>query len=247
MRRPPIPNLTDCTEALSLVYDRGPDGYGVPVPGSRFPGTQLLLHALLATQQDLRQIGWWDYIKSVLTAGLWVDKKGAHGKGIAWDFDGVVLKQNPLVEGRLFQVAMMYKEALDIGTKNSLCYIPLSDRIKTRLACLLSLRFGVVLTAGYQSKDGKYHHEDHIHADLSRTVKWRSGSRSQVVLVQETINAFYNIGLKVDGIMGENTNSAWGGVITRMKLNPDWGKPMEDNWLDFLKIIAFNPPKDGAK
>ena len=229
-------NLTDCTDTLRLVYDRGKGGYGVPVPGVRFKDTSKLSDALTAIRRDLEQIGWWDYIESVLTAGLWVDKKGAHGDGEAWDFDGVVLRPNPLVND---QKILVYRAGVSRwGFKNSNYEIQsLPDRIKTRIACLLSLRFGVVLTAGYKSKDGKYHHEDHIHCDLSRTVKWR-GSRSQVVCLQETLNAWFNAGLVVDGVLGRKTWDRWKKVIP-LKLGLE-----ETAWLDWLKMIAFDPPKD---
>lgn len=207
-----MPILTDCTDSLSLVYDRGPDGYGVPVPDVRFKGTSKLQGVLTDVRYDLVTIGWWGYIESVLTAGLWVDKKGAHGDGIAWDFDGVVLKLNPFEvypKGIIFS----YKNGISTAVEFNGRYYdftPMLPRIKTRLACLLSLRFGVVLTAGYNKA-----HEDHIHADLSRTVKWR-GSRSQRILVNEVCEAW-----DIDAVM----------VST-------------DSWLDWLKMIAFNPPKD---
>lgn len=231
-----VPVLTDCTDTLRLVYDRGPNGYGVPVPGVRFRGTSKLLHALLAVQQDLRQIGWWDYIENFLTAGLYVDKPGAHGKGIAWDFDGVVVKGNPMLwSGKPWVDVLVYKSGcnfMSFRDEGTMSFHSLCPRIKTRFACLLSLRFGVVLTAGYNKA-----HEDHIHADLSLPVAWRSGSRTQVVCLQETLNAWFDAELVVDGIMGDKTKEAWWwhyGV----------DKPDPERWLDWLKMIAFNPPMD---
>ena len=221
-------NLTDCTDTLRLRYDRGSDGYGVPVPGVRFKGTVKLSGVLWDVRHDLEQIGWWDYIESVLTAGLYVNKKGAHGDGKAIDIDGVVLKPNPFYEGRtrILVYGANYFEGYDEDK------VSLPDRIKTRLACLLSLRFPEVLTAGYNKA-----HEDHIHASIAGEVGWR-GSRSQVVCLQETLNAWFDAGLVVDGELGRKTRSAWNEACLAI---PDIG--LENlYWQGWLTMIAFNPP-----
>ncbi len=228
--------LIDCTDTLRLVYDRGKDGYGVPVPGVRFKGTSKLQDALTAIRHDLEQMEWWQYIESVLTAGLYVDKPGAHGDGNAWDFDGVVLKPNPLCDFGSAPLTLVYSS--DWYKGRTFDYEPriytLSDRIRTRLACLFSLRFPIVLTAGYNAA-----HEDHMHLSIAGEVGWR-GSRSQVVCLQETLSAWGGTQLKVDGVFGDKTWRAWRNALPG-KL--DIGH--EDKyWLDWLKMIAFDPPKD---
>jgi len=234
-----MPLLIDCTNAIGvpLMYDRSDAGYGVPVEGVRFKGTQKLYDALEGVGRDLKQIGWWEYIESVLTAGLYVKKPGGHGDGTDIDIDGVVLKPNPLEPDQTIRI-LTYKSAdTDFYWNESMKawfhrgFLP--DRIKTRLACLFSLRFPIVLTAGYNAA-----HEDHIHMSIAGEVGWR-GSRSQVVLVQETLNAWFDAGLVVDSILGDLTTYMW---------FHEYGmdKPNTERWLAWLKMIAFDPPKDGA-
>jgi len=84
---------------------------------------------------------------------------------------------------------------------------------------------------------------------IAGEVGWR-GSRSQVVCLQETLNAFYGDGmttypidrgaLKVDGVLGPRTQHAWYEYFKSTR--SDQGQ----TWLDWLKMIAFDPPKDGA-
>ena len=241
-------NLIDCTNALGvpLMYDRSDAGYGVPVAGVKFKGTQKLYEALEGIGRDLKQIGWLQYVESVLTAGLYVKKPGGHGDGTDIDIDGALLKTNPLLEGRQVQLAMMCNTEMENFLGSNPRRVPLHPRIYTRLACLFSLRFPEVLTAGYNAA-----HIDHYHLSIAGEVGWR-GSRSQVVCLQETLNAWYDAGLKVDGRMGEKTFHALRlssgffnsmGLVAGLWLN----KNMGNAWLDWLKMIAFDPPiKDGA-
>ena len=231
-------NLIDCTNALGvpLMYDRSDAGYGVPVAGVKFKGTQKLYEALEGIGRDLKQIGWLQYIESVLTAGLYVKKPGGHGDGTDIDIDGFVLVPNLLEIDRNGTI-FIYKKGLYAATEfNGRIYdiSPLPDRIKTRLACLFSLRFPEVLTAGYNAA-----HIDHYHLSIAGEVGWR-GSRSQVVCLQETLNAWFNVKLVVDGINGEKTMDAWGDAFYCMNMKPT------SSWLAWLKRIAFDPPKDGA-
>lgn len=225
-------NLVNCTNAIGvpLMYDRGPEGYGVPVPDVEFKGTDDLRKVLGKVGEDLKEIGWLEYMESMLTAGLYVNKKGAHGDGLAIDIDGVVLKPNPMWETELdcpdYRHVLVYKNLRIDELYNQYNKMPMAPRIKARLACLLSLRFGVVITAGYNKA-----HEDHIHADLSRPVKWY-GSRSQVTLIQETINAFYGTELVVDGKWGTKTEVAWNLNVMGIKITTS-------AWLHFLKRIAM--------
>jgi len=235
MAKPEI--LADVTEALGvpLVYDRGPEGYGVPVygPERRFYGAPELDKTLQAVGADLETTGWRPYIESILTGGVYVNKPGPHGKGIAIDFDGVVLESDLHPNYDEFIIAM-YKSSLPVEEINSHCErISLPRKIATRFANLLSLHFGLVLTEGYNKR-----HEDHIHADLTEPVMWR-GSKSQVVLLQETLNAWYGTGLKVDGVLGDKTRFAWGDEFYEY---PNIGEEKE-RWFAWLKAVAFNPPE----
>jgi hypothetical protein len=218
-------SLIDVTDALGvpLWYDRS-TLYGVPHPTKlRFKGTGELRKALELLGKDLKKIGWLDYIEKMLTAGVYVNKPGTHKEGIAVDFDGAVVRRSP--SGASESKVYVYKA----GRSDSLARVT-----ATRLACLIARHFGVVLTAGYNRA-----HEDHIHADLSRPVKWY-GSVSQVILVQETLNAWYGAGLKVDGKMGKNVRGAWSEASGGQFVPTDFEYGDAFKWL--LDTVAFNPP-----
>jgi len=179
MTKSELVNIT----SLPLMYDRGDKGYGVPCPDKlTFRGTTELNETLMQVRYDLMDMGWLPHIKAFLTAGTYVDKAGAHGEGKAIDFDGVLLEKNPLLEHKIYN-GLLYKKGEWIGT-DEYNMRPLTPRIKTRFAALLSLHFGVVLTSGYNEA-----HRDHIHCDLSRGVWWR-GSKSQLILIYEICDAW---------------------------------------------------------
>lgn len=213
-----MPNLIDVTNALGapLIYDRGEAGYGVPDyhdPSRRFKGTLELKDAMFRVLLDLEKIGWLEHIESILTAGTYVNKSGAHGKGIAWDFDGVIVGDNPF-ESQDFKQSLVYKFGVGIYHPNYYVDVKsLPRRTATRVSCLFARRFGVVLTATYKSEDGKYHHKDHIHADLSRPVKWY-GSQSQHCLIRETVEAW---DLQIPNIHDDESFIAW---LDAMTFNP---------------------------
>ena len=214
-------DLIDVTDAMGvpLWYDRSTE-YGIPHGTKlKYKGTGDLYRALEQLGKDMEKIGWLDNIGMILTAGTYVNKPGAHKRGIAVDFDGVVIK------GEVEKV-LVYKN----GLENSL-----PRKTATRFACLVAGRFGVVLTEGYNMA-----HEDHIHADLSRPVKW-CGSKSQVVLVQEVLNAWYDAGLDVDGKMGSKTRKAWAESSGGQFIPSDFDYAGAFKWL--LDTVAFNPPK----
>lgn len=203
--------LVDVTNALGvpLVYDRQTQ-YGVPwMPDEplKFWGSAALQTALMEVSADLAQIGWLPHIEAFLTAGTYVKKGGQHELGNAIDFDGVMLKPNPILPG-IQVTTYVYKY-------DGSYYGSLSRKTATRFACLLSRRFGVVLTETYNKA-----HRDHIHADLSKPVGWR-GSKSQKCLIEEVHKAW-------------NPNPG----------KAPWAFDINNNkrWLDFLNDMTFNPP-----
>jgi hypothetical protein len=213
-------NLIDVTDAMGvpLWYDRS-TVYGIPhATKIIFKGAEKLNRTLNLLGEDMKIIGWLDCVEKILTGGVYVDKPGAHREGIAVDFDGAILKQG---EKRIF--------VYSAGMENSL-----PRKTATRFACLIARRFGVVLTEGYNRE-----HEDHIHADLSLPVKWRN-SKSQIVLVQEVLNAWFGAGLEVDGKLGTKTRKAWSDASGGEFKESDFDYEKAFKWL--LEKVAFDPP-----
>jgi hypothetical protein len=212
--------LIDVTDAIGvpLVYDRETK-YGEPFYGVEFRGAKILAETLARVGEELKNLNWLDTVESILTAGVYVNKPGEHKKGTAWDFDGFVSKGT-----RANNKVWVYLAGQDTPKFKSI-----ENPLRVRIACVFARYFGVVLTEGY-NKD----HHDHIHMDLSYPVKWRN-SKSQIILVQETLNALYTADLVVDGKLGPNTTMAWRGALRLSALDPSTAFPL------FLHKVVFKP------
>jgi peptidoglycan hydrolase-like protein with peptidoglycan-binding domain len=82
------------------------------------------------------------------------------------------------------------------------------------MGAILSLEFGVVLHRSYNSQ-----HVDHFHVDLSLSVAWRK-AESQIKLIQQILNCWYNNNLIVDGRLGARTTKAWEDALSIVQLEP---------------------------
>lgn len=238
-------------DPFKLLYDRSKKGYGVPVEGHKFMGTDELAIALREVKRNLERMGWLPFIEGFLSGGTQVDKgskTNAHRLGIAIDFDGVILKPNPLDEYSSLLILTYGSDVpswtIEDNFHEKYNWDLLTIKSKTRFACLLSLTFGVVLGDFYDK-----HHQDHLHCDLSKKPGWR-GMESQVGLLQATLNAWYGEKLAIDGDWGKLTDGAvlrWvrlytglGIAVETLEMNLD-DKP--NFWDKFLNIITFDPPK----
>jgi hypothetical protein len=178
----------DRIQDIPLVYDRQKStSYGVAGNPQFFYMEQDLYDVLDEFTSFLDSIGWKHHIVQYLTAGAYVKKNiegtstpSPHADGIAFDLDGVVISNG------------------DVFTAKGA-----PDRLYWRMACILSMFFGVVLHRLYNDL-----HVDHFHVDLSKKVGWRNGS-SQILLVQKVLNTFFNANLDVDGDCGHMTKQAW--------------------------------------
>ena len=77
----------------------------------------------------------------ILTAGLWVNKPGAHGTGDAMDFDGIWMPNSR----RVYLYKKISKKKVVDGYEIS----SMTRKLTSRLECAISLFFGVVLTEHY--------------------------------------------------------------------------------------------------
>ena len=224
-----------------ILYDRMPDkGYGVPVEGHHFYGTAELKIALESLAVDLLTIGWLPHIEAFLSAGFQVNKgsaTNAHRLGIAWDWDGIIMACGPFTEIP-WDAVRVYSDRFrrDGGCIHKAGYTiySLLPKNKTRAACLCSRHFGVVLGDFYDSA-----HEDHLHCDLSKPVKFRD-SESQIGLVQASGNAWCGCDLKVDRVLGPKTMKA---MIDAVQGRGSGEGSMEKLWRLFIDMIAMEPPK----
>lgn len=180
--------LTTITHAgpFRLAYDRlNTLGYGViePAPARdrrNFRGEPALQTALNNWAALLPTI--MNPVPAfILTGGLYVDKSGAHGQGLAVDVDGFYWSDT-----NKFM-------ALDAPT-DWWRYL--------RIEATLRKHFGTVLNYDYNRA-----HQDHWHCDLGTNTTWRAVT-SQVKFVQRALNEIWRETLTVDGQFTQATQDA---------------------------------------
>ena len=116
---------------------------------------------------------------AILTAGSYVDKPGWHGRGLAFDLDGIAWPN--------------YK----ITAKD---YLTQRDNYLVIDACLRQF-FPTVLDAFYNKA-----HQDHFHVQLDgSSMGYNQHSTSDTKYVQTALNHLCGAQLKVDGVYGDKT------------------------------------------
>jgi len=141
---------------------------------------QRLIDALNETFQKL-----WEYIgkaEVILTAGAYTKKPGWHGRGLAFDLDGFILKGDRLM-------ALDYQE---------------SKRFYLGVEAILRATFpGTILNYNYNPA-----HHDHWHMQLDGVSSFRR-TRSQTLWLQDALNEVSDCGLVVDGVFGPYTSACF--------------------------------------
>jgi hypothetical protein len=108
----------------------------------------------------------------ILTGGLYVDKAGQHGQGLAIDVDG-----------------LWWSDANKFLALNA----PTDWYRYLRIEASLRKVFGTVLNYDYNAD-----HHDHWHCDLGTSTAWRH-VESQVKFVQRVLNELYKEKLPING------------------------------------------------
>lgn len=181
----PPANLQFITHAgpYRLAYDRL-TGLGNIDPTSsryirRFRGTAALQSALDRWASYIQQI--MTPPRYILTAGLYVNKSGEHGRGSAVDIDGFWWSNSERFR------------AID-APSDWYRYITIEATLRQV--------FGTVLNYDYNAA-----HRDHWHCDLGRPTRWRA-VRSQAKFAQRALNEIWGERLVVDGRWGSRSAAA---------------------------------------
>jgi hypothetical protein len=120
----------------------------------------------------------------ILSAGAFVNKPGLHGKGRAFDLDGIIWPDKTFV-------------TLSAGFGNQ-------DRaFYYGIEAFLRKHFGIVLDYNFNAD-----HRDHFHMDDSEGVGFKAGSRSRVKFLQGALTHVHGIPVVVDGDFGQLTKAA---------------------------------------
>jgi len=145
----------------------------------------------------------------VTSAGAYVNKPGQHGKGRAFDLDGIFWAETQLI-------AIEY---------------PAKPHLYLAVESVLRQYFGTVLNFNYNRA-----HEDHFHMDLGTSVGFNRMSKSRVEYLQASMFYVHDMQVGVDGIWGPETGSA--SRIVLSDLGVTGGLSTKANWLKYLDMTA---------
>jgi len=150
----------------------------------------------------------------ITSAGAWVDKPGYHGRGRAFDLDGLFWPAG--TEPREQLIATSYGD-------DAVFYLAVES--------ILRRHFGTVLNFLYDAA-----HRDHWHLDDGTPVAWDPGSRSRVLYVQAALRQVYGHHLVVDGEFGPITEAALRRTCLQNKVPENLTVP--EAWRAFLLRTA---------
>ncbi|SDX38031.1 hypothetical protein [Thiocapsa roseopersicina] len=169
----------------------------------------------------------------ILTAGAFVCKSGQHGKGRAFDCDGIWWGDRLLL------------------TKNYRA----DSQAYLGVEAILRKHIGTVLNFEYNRS-----HEDHWHLDTGTKPGFSASSKSRVLFLQMALGKLFGRRVDVDGRVGDETRGAVRdvlealGLATAAEMSTDnkTDKELARNWMAFLDAAAerglatLAPPGAGA-
>lgn len=212
--------LSDSTSLGNLFNEIA----GVPVHYDRFPppynyGTRGLPYKFYAAHGFIRKLNtcfeelWmlcpYGRAQIITSAGAYVDKPGWHGKGMAFDLDGIFWKTKDFL-------GLSYSE----DTK---FYLGVNS--------ILLKHFGTVLNYNYD-----HSHRDHFHIQDDG---YRPGFRdvtSILVFLQPALHELFDEDMSVNGYYDSKTRMAVQRVLERLSIYGEISD--QEVWLAFLTKIA---------
>ena len=206
-------------KGIELRYDREPVAkYGSAGKNLTFQCKEGLVKKLESWVDTLTKYNMKP--KYILTAGLYVNKAGCHGKGLAIDVDGLWFSENKILMTR--SAPSYWKKYLAVEST-------------------LRMHFPVVLNYNYNAA-----HHDHWHCDLCTEALFQGG-RSQILFLQQALNVFYGYKLTVDGIYGEKTNEAFRNIINSALNSGSWNSFLEkiaSTWNGYTSVEGDTTEKE---
>jgi|GEM_PF-1848233 len=145
----------------------------------------------------------------IVSAGLYVNKEGQHGKGRAIDVDSIYWPNRTLI-------SYLY---------------PFDTVLYLAVESIFRQYFGIVLNYRYNDP-----HKDHWHMDDSSPVDFFTHSRSRVLYLQACLTHIYDYPVVVDGIWGPQTGGETARVLGELGLGADLKNA--NTWKAFLRKTA---------
>ena len=145
----------------------------------------------------------------IVSAGIYVKKRGQHGRGRAIDVDSIYWSDRTLIT----------------------YFYPLDTVLYLAVESIFRQHFGIVLNYRYDNP-----HKDHWHMDDGSPVDFFITSRSRVLYLQACLTHIYDHPVVVDGIWGPQTSGETQKVLTELGLGNDLEKA--NTWRAFLRKTA---------
>ena len=203
-------NFFTTLNGVPVHYDRLPLAeYGSRGKPYDFHATKEFEDKLDACFAELEQTCPLGRPEVITSAGAWVDKDGEHGKGKAFDLDGIHWSNRKFV-----------------------CLNFPNDRhFYIGVEAVLRKFFPTVLNYYFNTD-----HHDHLHMDLSRTLAFKRSRRSQVFFLQSALTHVLEIPVDIDGGWGPQTAGATTQALA--ELNIDGQLENLETWMQFLDAVS---------
>jgi hypothetical protein len=198
---------------VQLWYERGP---GAPGPRS-FPVASDFVPLLERTVRAVTKRAPRDFgeLERIVSAGIFVNKPGAHGLGHACDWDRLVF------------------ENVEIAPKEK-AHLSSARPVRQRYWAFAAICRSVMAPTLHGESDAGPH-DDHVHQADNMAFAFSAGSPSTVSLCQAVLNEIFGHTprLAVDGDLGPKTQGAIDAALQRLRL----GGTLQDEevWQRFLR------------
>lgn len=198
---------------VPVHYDRYPteSGAGYGTRGKPFSprATERMVEALGKCFADIFKQAPFGAGEVITSAGAYVDKPGHHGRGEAFDLDGIFWKDIHLV-------AIEY---------------PAKPHLYLAVESILRQHFGTVLAYNYNLD-----HRDHFHMDLGTPVGFQKMSKSRVEYLQASLLYVHGFQVDVDGVWGPSTEQVVKAALADLGLKGVLTN--KQVWVDYLKATT---------
>lgn len=204
-------NYFEKLAGVPVHYDRlaPPNNYGTRGRPTKFHVIEEFQHKLDNFFSELWELCPFGTPEVITSAGAYTEKPGWHGKGRAFDLDGIFWSNKTFV-------TLQY---------------PTDPKFYLAVDAVLRKHFGTVLNYHYNSS-----HKDHFHIqDDGKALGFRK-VRSIIVFLQATLSEIFNDDVEINGRWDSQTDVAIGRVLEILDIDGDFFEI--ENWLEFLTKTA---------
>ena len=196
---------------VPVHYDRlrPPYNYGTRGKPTRFHATEEFQQKLDNCFSELWKLVPYGTAEVITSAGAYTNKPGWHGKGKAFDLDGIYWSDKTFIT----------------------LHYPNDPKFYLGVDAILRKHFGTVLNYHYNPS-----HKDHFHIqDDGKAVGFRK-ARSIIVFLQAALSEIFNNTAEINGSWNSQTVEAMSRVLEILDIDGDLTEA--ENWSEFLTKTA---------